>query len=218
MGGRPSCPRSYWVGSGLINRFQKRLKFGAPLWPYKNMTTRAKKCETFCLQSFFSYSRNQIFFLSPCLSQVIERKIAGILFRGITNGSEITHCQSIKGVHLKMLQFIVQVFTVCSTWIPRVSFKRRLFIHFSVHPLVNNVFLENCNFLHGYNSIKMTRQVFFSKNNKYKNKNNNKKNFLINEATMNPKWLVQFASLGLFYFSLVSLAPDQDEFGQTFLP
>ena len=35
----------------------------------------------------------------------------------------------------------------------------------------------------------MTRQVFFSKNNKYKNKNN-KKNFLINEATMNPKWLV----------------------------
>ena len=36
----------------------------------------------------------------------------------------------------------------------------------------------------------MTRQVFFSKNNKYKNKNNNKKNFLINEATMNPKWLV----------------------------
>ena len=127
------------------------------------MTTRAKKCETFCLQSFFSYSRNQIFFLSPCLSQVIERKIAGILFRGITNGSEITHCQSIKGVHLKMLQFIVQVFTVCSRWIPRVSFKRRLFIHFSVHPLVNNVFLENCNFLHGYNSIKMTRQVFSQK-------------------------------------------------------
>ena len=40
---------------------------------------------------------------------------------------------------------------------------RRLFIHFSVHPLVNNVFLENCNFLHGYNSIKMTRQVFSQK-------------------------------------------------------
>ena len=44
------------------------------------MTTRPKKCETFCLQSFFSYSRNQIFYPFPMFISSYREKNCGHTF------------------------------------------------------------------------------------------------------------------------------------------